>query len=89
MYHSVIMDSYTCKIVEPICPLGDCGLWGYNPHQAMLEGLQSSLTLTFPSGYHPLGQSLEFASIIFTINNVSVWPESDRWEHFNPKTVDL
>ena len=55
----------------------------------MLEGLQSPLTLTCPRGYNPLGQSLESAWIIFTINNVSLWPESDRWEHFNPKTINF
>ena len=60
------------------------GLWGYNPHQALLEGLQSPLTFICPRGYNPLGQSLESAWIIFTINNVSLWPEGDRWEHFNP-----
>ena len=55
----------------------------------MLEGLQSPLTLTFPRGYNSLGQSLEFAWIIFTINNVSLWPESDSWEHCNPKTISF
>ena len=52
-----------------ICPLGDWSPWGYNPRQAMLEGLQSPITLTCPRGYNPLGQFLELAWIIFTINN--------------------
>ena len=52
--------------------------WGYNPHPAMLEGLQSPITLTCPRGYNPLGQFLELAWNIFTINNVSLWPESDH-----------
>ena len=52
--------------------------WGYNPHQAVLEGLQSHITLTCPRGYNPLGQFLELAWNIFTINNVSLWPESDH-----------
>ena len=55
----------------------------------MLEGLQSPLTLSCPRGYSPLGQSLESAWIIFTINNVSLWPESDCWEHFNLKTINF
>ena len=55
----------------------------------IIKGLRSLLTLTCPRGYNPLGQSLESAWIIFTINNVSLFPESDRWEHFNPKTINF
>ena len=51
-----------------ICPQGDWSRWGYNPRQAMLEGLQSPITLTCPRGYNSLGQFLELAWIIFTIN---------------------
>ena len=61
-----------------MCPLGDWRPWVYNSHQLMLEGLQSSITLTCPRGYNPPGQLLELGWIIFTINNVSLWPESDQ-----------
>ena len=30
---------------------------------------------------------LYFEHIIFTINNVSPWPESDHREHFNPQSI--